>query len=251
MIAVRVVQGARVLAEVHVEASAETTTIEIADRPAVESPAAPSTSQPAQPRTWPAALAWTALGVAGAVVTTLAEPSFWSPWNHTPAIGLARITLSTAFGLPTVAAVLFLVLKVAGRHVRLVDVLRTLGSLVWLIPAIDAASLAAYYPLSPAQLSLFQGALVALLLPTIVAAIASIRREPRSLGFTAAWAVGTLAFLLGVSTLDRTSSQERGQPTFDLELLPPVAGYAGRAESLDDYLASIRSAAEAGASAAR
>jgi hypothetical protein len=242
MIAVRVVQGTRVLAEVNLEASAEGATIEIADRPVLESPAAPPLPPP--PRTWPAGLAWTALGVAGAAATTLVAPSFWSPWNHARASGLALSTLSMAIGLPTVAGGLFLVLKVAGRRVRMVDVLRTLGLLVWLIPAIDAASLAAYYPLSPAQFGLFQGALVALILPSIVATIAGIRREPRSLGVTAAWAACTLAFLLGVSTLGRMSGEERGQPTFDLVLYPPIAGYAGKAESLDEYLASIRAAAD-------
>jgi len=240
MIAVRVVQGDRVLAEVSLEASADGTTIEIANRPVPESPAALT---PPQPRTWPAGLAWTALGVSGAAATTLLEPAFWSPWNHARVIGLAESILSMAIGLPTVAGVLFLGLKVAGRRVRMVDVLRTLGLLVWLIPAIDAASLAAYYPLSPAQFGLFQSALVGLLLSATVAAIASIRREPRSLGFTAAWAACALAFIIGVSTLSRVSRREQGEPTFQLDLRPPIAGYAGRAESLDEYLASVRAAA--------
>jgi hypothetical protein len=184
----------------------------------------------------PACLAYLALGVAGVLIGKLVEPSFWSPWNHTRWIGLLGDAITTGLALPLAAGALFLVLKVIGRLVRMADTLRALALLAWLFPVLNVVFLAAYYPLAPSQLSLFQGALAAVAVAIALATLASVRREPRSLAFTSAWAATVLVVIAGLATMASMSSRQTGEPNVDLSLQAPLAGYAGRAESLDDYL---------------
>jgi hypothetical protein len=144
---------------------------------------------------------------------------------------------------------LFLVLKVIGRRVRLADTLRALGLLSWLVPATNVVLLVAYYPLSPSQYALFQLGIAAVAAAAAVAVLASVRREPRSAVFTLGWAGTVLVFVAGFMAISAATSRQRGQPNVDLNLQAPLAGYAGRAESFEDYLGAVRQASEAGAQA--
>jgi hypothetical protein len=241
MTTVRVVQGTRVLAVIRVETVTDETAVVVESGASVEVPA--PAAPPARPRTWPAGLAWTAFGIVGLLAGSLLEASFWSPWNHSRWIGLA---LGAFAGLPALtvgAGLLFLVLKVVGRNIRFVDAMRALALLAWLPAVLTVASLAAYYPLSPQACVTFDGLLVAATAASSVAALASLRREPRSLRFTAGWATGSLAVILGLAALSSLDDVERGRPSIDLDLQAPIAGYAGTTESLDDYMASIRALA--------
>jgi hypothetical protein len=172
------------------------------------------------------------------------EASFWSPWNHTRWVGLVLEAVATAIALPLVAGALFLVLKVIGRRVLMADTLRAVALLAWLVPVLGVVPLAAYYALAPSQLTFFQGALAAVAVAAGLATLASVRREPRSRAFTSAWAATVLVVIAGLATLAATSSRQRGEPNVDLYLQAPLAGYAGRAESFDDYLRAVRSAAQ-------
>ncbi len=50
--------------------------------------------------------------------------------------------------------------------------------------------------------------------------------------------------ILGLASVIALGSVKRGEPTIDLAIQAPLAGYAGRAESFDDYLETIRAAAQ-------
>ena len=106
------------------------------------------------------------------------------------------------------------------------------------------AGLAAYYPLSPSDHNWFCGLLGVAAASFAVAALASLRREPRSLTFTAAWAAVSVVTILGLASVIALGSVKRGEPTIDLAIQAPLAGYAGRAESFDDYLEAVRGAAQ-------
>jgi len=255
MTSLRVVQGTRVLAEIRIETVAEGTTGELAsEAPADLSPAAPPpAARPAPPRsrTWPAALAWTAFGVAGVLAEKVLEASFWSPWNHARCVTLSRVAIACLLVLHLFAGILFLALKVIGRRLRFTDSLRAMALLSWLFPAISVASLAAYYPLTPSAHNWFVGLLGAFAASYAVAVLAGLRREPRSWRFTAGWTFLSLLAILGLASMMALGSVERGEPLFDLDMQAPIAGYAGEAESLDDYLKAVRSAAARASDSAR
>jgi hypothetical protein len=244
MTTVRVVQGARVLAEIRIDTLAEGTAVEVHSGAPVEAPVVSLPPVPPRPRTWPAGVGWVAFGVAGLLAGSLLEAPFWSPWNHARWIGLARQAVLGPLGLAFGAGLLFLVLKVIGRRLRFADAVRAVAFLAWLLPAFTVASLATYYPLSPQLHSAFDSLLVAAAFSFACAALAGLRREPRSLIFTASWAAVSLAAILGLASVVSLNDAQNGTPTVDLELQAPIAGYAGAAETLDDYMAAIRAAAQ-------
>jgi hypothetical protein len=221
----------------------------VSDSPTLEIPAT-AWRQEERRRGTAARLGYLAVGVAGILASQLLQASFWSPWNHTRWVGLLFGGVAAAVALPLVAGLLFLVLKVVGRRVRLADTLRALGLLSWLVPATNVVLLVAYYPLSPSQYALFQLGLGAVAAAATVAVLASVRREPRSSAFTLGWAAIVLVFVAGFMAISAMTSRERGLPDVDLNLQAPLAGYAGRAESFDDYLGAVRQASEAGPQAA-
>ncbi len=218
----------------------------VSDSPTLEVPFA-ARSLPDRRRGMAARLVYVALGVAGIVANDLLEASFWSPWNHTRSVSVLGSATAALVLLPTLAGILFLVLKVIGRRVRMADTLRALGLLAWLAPAAQVVLLAAYYPLSPSQYALFQMGLVAVAAAVSFAVLASVRREPRSHVFSLGWAATVLVIVVGIISLSAMGDRKRGEPNVDLKLQPPVAGYAGRAESFDSFLAGVRRAATADA----
>jgi hypothetical protein len=188
-------------------------------------------------------IGYVALGVAGLLVGSLLEASFWSPWNHTRWVTLFGAAIGSAMGLPLLGGFVFLVLKVIGRRVRMADTLCVLGLLAWLSPAAKVVALLAYYPLSPSQYAIFQVALTATASAISIAVLASVRREPRSLAYTLGWAGAVLVLAAGFTAMASMESRQRGAPSIDLNLQPPLAGYAGRAESFDAFLGAVRQAA--------
>lgn len=215
----------------------------VSDCPTLEIPAT-AWRQEERRRGVAARLGYLALGVAGLLAASLIDASFWSPWNHTRGVSLFGEAIAAAVGLPVLASLVFLVLKVIGRRVRLADTLRAVGRLAWLAPLTKVLLLVAYYPLSPSLYGLLELALGALAAAVSVAVLASVRREPRSYVFTLGWAATVLLLVAGSMALSATTSRQRGQPSVDLNLQAPLAGYAGRTESFDDYLGAVRRAAE-------
>ncbi len=198
---------------------------------------------PDRRRGLPARLGYLAIGVAGVLAGQLLAAEFWSPWNHPRWIGLLGGAIGAAIALPAVAGAFFLVLKVVGRRIRMADTLRAVGLLAWLTPAAHVAFLLGYYPLSPSQYALFELGLGAVAGAMAFAILASVRREPRSLVFTLGWAATVLALVVGFVSVSAMTDRKRGQPSVDLKLQAPIAGYAGRTESFDSFLAAVRQAA--------
>jgi hypothetical protein len=187
-------------------------------------------------------LFYLAAGVCGMVVGGVVQPSFWSPWDHTRWSGLAALAIGGAVMIPFLAGILFVVLKAAGRPVRMVDTMRAFSLLVWLNPAGTLLRLGAYYVLSSSALAWLDTVASALVFTAVVVTAASVRRE-RSTRFMLAWTGGTLLLIVAMGAAWSASKKEQGQPNIDLHAQAPLAGFAGRAESLEEYLGSVRSAA--------
>jgi hypothetical protein len=188
-------------------------------------------------------LAYLAGGVAGVIAGTVVEPSFWSPSDHTRWVGLVGIAFGSALLLSLMAAALFVVLKALGRPVQMADAMRALSLLAWLSPVVSVLLLAAYYPLSSTAFSRLENVTTALVITAVVVTLASVRRQPLSARFVLGWAGGALLLLAALATAWSVSRRQTGPPSVDLRVQAPLAGYPGRAESLDDYLGTVRSAA--------
>ncbi len=194
-------------------------------------------------RTLPHQIRYLALGVAGLLAGIVIEPSFWSPSNHTRWATLLGAAIVALVVLPFLGGTLFVVLKALGRQLRLSDTMRTLSLLVWLSPAGELLFLAAYYPLSPSAFDRVKSATVFALLALAMVALASVRRHPRSVRFVLAWTGAAVLLLGGVHITSALNARQKGEPAVDLRVQVPVAGYAGRAESLEAYLGDVRGAA--------
>ncbi len=182
-------------------------------------------------------------GVAGVAVGTVVDPSFWSPYDHTRWVGLAGIALGSAVGLSLLAGALFVVLKALDRQLRMADAMRALGLLTWLGPLVSLLLLAAYYPLSSSALSWLDSVTTTAVITGVVVTLASVRRERLTARFVFGWTGGTLLLIAAMSSAWSISQKQDGAPAVDLRVQAPLAGYAGRAGSLEDYLGAVRSAA--------
>jgi hypothetical protein len=187
-------------------------------------------------------LRYLVLGVAALVLGDVVLPQFWSPWNHTRSVALLGAALASVVFLVLAAGTLFVVLKAFGRRVRLSDTLRTLALLAWLEPAIQLVLLAAYYPLSPGALAWFTAGAWIVAAVVAVVAMASVRRRPPSARFRTAWAVAALALAVGVASTSALFARRMGQPNVDVHVQVPLAGYAGRSGTLEDYLERVTTA---------
>ncbi len=182
-------------------------------------------------------------GVAGAVAGAVLEPSFWSPSDHTRWVDLVALAFGIALGLSFLAGMLFVVLKALGRQVRMADTMRAVALLTWLGPAVSLLMLAAYYPLTSSALSWLDSITTALVITAVVVTLAGVRREPLSARFVLGWAGGTLLLIVAMTSAWSISRRQAGPPSVDLRVQAPLAGYPGRAVSLDDYLGAVRAAA--------
>jgi hypothetical protein len=188
-------------------------------------------------------LLYLAGGICGMIVGGMLQPSFWSPWDHTRWSGLAAIAIGGSVMLLFLAGVLLVVLKTLGRPVRMADTMRAVSLLAWLNPAGTLLRLGAYYVLSSAAFGWLDSVTTALIVTTVVVTAASVRRERRSARFLLAWAGGTLLVIVAAAAAWAANQRQEGQPSIDLRVQAPLAGYAGRAESLDGYLGEVRAAA--------
>ncbi len=184
------------------------------------------------------------VGVAGVAAAELVKPSFGAPWNHARWVSLLGEALGALILLPFVAGVMLVALKAVGRPVRFADTLRVTGGLAWIAPLVSLVLQAAYYPLPPAALQWFRGALAAAVAVVVVVTVATLRRRPPSRRFALAWAGITLLLAAAGAWTQQLQARQSGAPTVDLLVQPPLAGHAGRATSLDEYLAAVREAGE-------
>jgi hypothetical protein len=180
-------------------------------------------------------LRYAVVGMLGWLTMWVVEPSFWSPWQKDRGVALLGQALAALLALPLAAALLFVLLKAFGRRLRLADTLEALSRLVWLSPLASAAAYVAYYPLPATTFALVRGLLGMAVAAWIAASLAAIRRPGPSRLFRAAWATAAVLLAAGFGAIASLTSERTGQPKLDFHVQVPLAGYAGRSESLDDY----------------
>jgi hypothetical protein len=172
----------------------------------------------------------------------MALPVFWSPWDHTRWADLVGVAVAAGLGLSLMAGILLVVLKALGRSVRMAHAMRAVALLALVGLVATLLRLVAYYPLLPRAFSWLDDAITVSVLTLVVVTVAGLRKERRSRRFVLAWAGGTLLLCLATAAAWTASRKQQGQPTIDLAVQAPLAGWAGRAQSMEDYLAAVRGA---------
>jgi hypothetical protein len=193
-----------------------------------------------------------AIGLAGFLLGTVAEPSFWSPYQKNRALELSGQTLGFLVMLLLGAFGLLIVLKAAGRTVRMADTLAACARLVWLWPAVILLRSVSYYALGVGAHAFVRDAL----LPNLAAAfglatLAAVCRPGRSRRFRLAWAVAILAVATAFEINEGLAARRAGTPALDQAVMPPVGTWTGPSVSEDAFLGAFaRDSAEAARDAA-
>jgi hypothetical protein len=193
------------------------------------------------------------VGLAGFLLGTAAEPSFWSPYQKNRGLELSGQALGFLVMLLLAAFGLLIVLKAAGRTVRMADTLAACARVVWLWPAVILLRSASYYALGVDAHAFVREAL----LPNAAAAfgvatLAAVRRPGTSRRFRLAWAVAILAVATASEINDGLTARRAGTPALDHAVMPPVGNWTGPSVSEDAFLKAFeRESAEAARDAAR
>jgi hypothetical protein len=181
-----------------------------------------------------------AIGLAGFLLGTAAEPSFWSPYQKNRGVELSGQALGFVLTLLLGAFGLLIVLKAAGRTARFADTLAACARVVWLWPAVVLLQSASYYVLGASAHAFVRDAL----LPSAaaacgVASLAAVRRPGTSRRFRLAWAVAILAALAAFEINQGLTARRAGTPALDQAVMPPVGKWTGPAVSEDAFLAAF------------
>ncbi|MET0555997.1 MAG: FHA domain-containing protein [Vicinamibacteria bacterium] len=194
-----------------------------------------------------------ALGLAGFLLGTVAEPAFWSPYQKSRGLDLSGQALGFVVMLLLGAFGLLIVLKAAGRAVHMSDTLAACARVVWLWPAVIVLRAASYYALGVGAHAFVREAL----LPNAAAAfgiatLAAVRRPGTSRRFRLAWAVAILAVAAAFEVNEGLTARRAGTPAIDHAVMPPVGDWTGPSVSEDAFLEAFeRESAEAAKDAAR
>jgi hypothetical protein len=181
-----------------------------------------------------------ALGIGGFLLGTAAEPSFWSPYQKDRGLELSGQALGFVLTLLLGSFGLLIVLKAAGRAVRLADTLAACARVVWLWPATVLLQYASYYLLGAPLHAFVQAALLPNVAVAIgVATLAAVRRPGTSRRFRLAWAVAILAMAAAFEVNQGLSARRAGTPALDHAVLPPIGSWTGPTVSEDAFLAAL------------
>lgn len=193
-----------------------------------------------------------AIGLGGFLLGTAAEPSFWSPYQKNRGLELSGQALGFVLTLLLGAFGLLIVLKAAGRTVRLADTLGACARVVWLWPAAVLLQSASYYVLGVSAHAFVRADLLPNAAAAIgVATLAAVRRPGTSRRFRLAWAVAILALATAFEVNEGLTARRAGTPALDHAVLPPLGSWTGPAVSEDAFLAALgRESAAAAADAA-
>lgn len=181
-----------------------------------------------------------AIGLSGFLLGTVAEPSFWSPYQKNrglllsgQALGFVLMLLLGAFGL-------LIVLKAAGRAARLGDTLAAGARVVWLWPATVLLQAASYYVLGTGTHAVVRDAVLPNLATALgVATLAAAHRPGRSRRFRLAWAVAILAVATALQVNQGLAARRAGTPALDHAVMPPVGSWTGPTVSEDAFLSAF------------
>jgi hypothetical protein len=194
-----------------------------------------------------------ALGLLGFCAGTAAEASFWSPYQKDRGLLLSGQALGFVVTLLLGAFGLLIVLKAAGRSVRMADTLSACARVVWLWPAVTLLTTVSYYLLGVSA----HGFVRDLLLPIAAAAcgaasLAAVRRPGTSRRFRLAWALAVAAVCLGFEVNQGSTARRAGTPALDHTVMPPLSSWTGPSVSEDAFLKALeREGTEAAQDAAR
>jgi hypothetical protein len=178
-----------------------------------------------------------AVGLSGFLLGTIAEPSFWSPYQKNRGLELSGQALGFVLMLLLGAFGLLIVLKAAGRTVRLADTLAACARVVWLWPATVLLQMAAYYVLATGTHAFVRDALLPNLAAALgVATLAAVHRPGRSGRFRLAWAVAILAVATALQVNQGLAARRAGTPAIDHAVMPPVGTWTGPSVSEDAFL---------------
>jgi Inner membrane component of T3SS, cytoplasmic domain len=178
-----------------------------------------------------------AIGISGFLLGTIAEPSFWSPYQKNRGLELSGQALGFVLMLLLGAFGLLIVLKAAGRTVRLADTLAACARVVWLWPATVLLQMAGYYVLDTGTHAFVRDALLPNLAAALgVATLAAVHRPGRSRRFRLAWAVAILAVAAALQVNQGLAARRAGSPAIDHAVMPPVGNWTGPSVSEDAFL---------------
>jgi hypothetical protein len=188
-----------------------------------------------------------ALGVVAVLVTTVANPAYWSPLSEERWLSLAVSALATVVLLPMGAVALLIVLKAIGRRVRFADALAAVAGVVWLLPAAALLSFVSYYLFPPRGHGVVDGLLFVGAAIVGIVWLVSVRRRGPNGTFRLAWGLGVAALAAASAAASTSCSERMGAPSVNYKALPPVVGWTGPKVSLDAHLERVQAAAAAAA----
>jgi hypothetical protein len=181
-----------------------------------------------------------AIGLGGFLLGTSVEPSFWSPYQKDRGLALSGQALGFVLMLLLGAFGLLIVLKAAGRSVRLADTLAACARVVWLWPATVLLQMASYYALGTGTHAFVRDALLpGLALAAAAATLAAVRRPGGSRRFRLAWAAAVLAVVGAIEVNEGLATRRAGTPAIDHAVMPPVGTWTGPSVSEDAFLAAF------------
>ena len=208
---------------------------------------APERPHPERRRGFAHQLAYLGLGTLGLLAYTLTSADFWSPLAEDRGLQLGVSALLGIVLLPLGAIVLLIVLKAMGRGLRATDTLLSLARVVWLVPAVAASSLLAYYLLSPKGRGLLMTGVTALAVALAAGAVASVRRPGPNTRFRLAWGALAALLLSAVGAATHSSAEHSGAPAVDYDAQPPLFGFTGPKVDVDAHLLRVKIEAEGAA----
>jgi hypothetical protein len=197
---------------------------------------------PERRRTFRHHLGYLLVGTMGWLAYAVTRVELWSPWEKNRAGDVLTQALAALFLQPIAAFLLLVLLRAAGRRVRISDTLRAVARILWAFPLQALATMVAYYVLSPGMLSRVDGWLSSIVTIVIVVTLASVGRRGPSGGFRIAWAATLALLMVGLHAVGSIAARREGQPQTLYHVQIPLAGRTGPTASLDTYLKDLRQA---------
>jgi hypothetical protein len=149
-----------------------------------------------------------------------------------------------------VAFLLLVLLRAAGRRVRIGDTLRAIARVLWLFPLEALLTTAFYYLLPLGALARVSSLLSSVIAVVIVVYLASVGRRGPSLAFRLAWTATMALLIVGLDVVADIAARRGGQPQALYEVQMPLGQHTGPVGGVDSYLQGLRQASERAATKA-
>jgi hypothetical protein len=190
------------------------------------------------------------LGISGWLLFQVLKADFWSPWQKQRSLALLTSGLAATLLLPILAFILLIVLRTVGRPVRFSDTLPFIARTIWLGPLQILVVSSTYYLLSIAALTIVETAMILLITIVVFVGAASLGRAESSWRFRISWSVALIVVSLAILLITRLEERRNGVPQIEYRAQMPLAGHAGRSQTLAEYFESVERTAAAASLAA-